>query len=117
MALLVNYKLPRVVTRGIVLCITIVTLTFFFEIDLRAIAQTDISRSQRLELRKSKKNSQSTYGDLEKSYRKRQEDHYKMQDRRTRRIMRRGQKQARKQATRRSQPWVKRLVFRWKSRK
>jgi hypothetical protein len=101
----------------VVLCLTIASLTVLLGMDLRANAQTELSRSQRQELKKRTKNSQNIIGDLEKNYLNLQEEHYKRQDRKTRRIMRRGQKQARKQASRRSQPWFKRLIFRWKSRK
>ena len=66
--------------------------------DLRANAQIELSRSQRKELKKRTKNSQNIIGDLENNYLNKQENHYKLQDRKTRRIMRRGQKQARKQA-------------------
>lgn len=117
MELRVNGKIPGVVKRGVVLCFTIASLTVHLEMDLRANAQTELSRSQRQELKKRTKNSQNIIGDLEKNYLNKQENHYKLQDRKTRRIMRRGQKQARKQASRRSQPWFKRLIFRWKSRK
>jgi len=117
MVLRVNCKIAGVVKRGFVLCLTIATLTILLEMDLRANAQTELSRSQRQDLKKSKKNSQNIFGDLEKNYLNRQEDHYKLQDRKTRKIMRSGQKQARKQASRRSQPWFKRLIFRWKIRK
>ena len=99
------------------MCITLVTFTIFFSINFSLVAQTDVSRSQRQELKKSKKNSQSTFRDLEKNYINRQKEHYKLQDRKTRRMMRKGQKQARKQASRRTQPWWKRLIFRWKKRK
>ena len=117
MELRVNGKIPGVVKRGFVLCLTLATLTVLLEMDLRANAQTELSRSQRQKLKKSTKNSQNIFGDLEKNYLNIQEEHYKRQDRKTRRIMRRGQKQARKQASRRSQPWFKRLIFRWKNRK
>jgi len=117
MVLRVNCEITGVVKRGVVLCLTIAILTILFEMDLRANAQTEPSRSQRQELKKSTKNSQNIFGDLEKNYLNRQEEHYKLQDRKTRKIMRRGQKQARKQASRRSQPWFERLIFRWKSRK
>lgn len=117
MELRVNGKIPGVVKRGVVMCLTLATITILLEIDLRANAQTELSRSQRQELKKRTKNSQNIIEDLEKNYLNKQENHYKLQDRKTRRIMRRGQKQARKQASRRSQPWFKRLIFRWKSRK
>ena len=117
MELRVNGKIPRVVKRGVVLCFTIASLTVLLEMDLRANAQTELSRSQRQELKKRTKNAQNIIGDLEKNYLNKQENHYKLQDRKTRRIMRRGQKQARKQASRRSQSWFQRLIFRWKSRK
>ena len=117
MELRVNGKIPGVVKRGFVLCLTLATLTVLLEMDLWANAQTELSRSQRQELKKRTKNSQNIIGDLEKNYHHKQENHYKLQDRKTRRIMRRGQKQARKQASRRSQHWFKRLIFRWKSRK
>lgn len=117
MELLVNCKVSEVVKRGFVICLTLATLTLLLEMDLRANAQTELSRSQRQELKKRTKNSQNIIGDLEKNYHHKQENHYKLQDRKTRRIMRRGQKQARKQASRRSQHWFKRLIFRWKSRK
>ena len=117
MELRVNGKIPGVVKRGFVLCLTLATLTVLLEMDLRANAQTELSRSQRQELKNRTKNSQNIIEDLEKNYLHKQENHYKLQDRKTRRIMRRGQKQARKQASRRSQHWFKRLIFRWKSRK
>ena len=117
MELRVNCEIPGVVKRGFVLSFTSATLTLLLEMDLRANAQTELSRSKRQELKKRTKNSQNIIGDLEKNYLNKQENHYKLQDRKTRRIMRRGQKQARKQASRRSQPWFKRLIFRWKSRK
>ena len=117
MVLRVNCKKSGIVKRGFVLCLILATLTLLFEFDLRPNAQTELSRSQRQEIKKRAKNTKKTIGDLEKNYLKRQEAHYKRQDRKTRKIMRRGQKQARKQANRRSQPWFKRLIFRWKSRK
>lgn len=117
MVWLVNYKLPRRVKRGFALCITMVIFAIFFSSNFQALAQTDISRSQRQELKKSEKNSQSTFRDLEMNYINRQKEHYKLQDRKTRRMMRKGQKQARKQASRRTQPWWKRLIFRLKNRK
>jgi len=77
-------------------------------------AQTEISRSQRRELRKDKKHSFSEYQTLEKNYISRQTEHYKHQDRETRRMMRKGQKQARKQAKNRTTPWWKRVLLRRK---
>lgn len=117
MVLRVNCEIPSHIKRGIVLCVSIATLTMLFELDLKANAQTELSRSQRHELKKRAKTSEKIIEGLENTYLKRQEAHYKRQDRKTRKTMRRGQKQARKQASRRSQPWFKRLVFRWKSRK
>jgi hypothetical protein len=117
MVLCVNYKKSGIVKRGVLLCLILATLTILFEFDLRANAQAEISRSQRQEMKKRTKSTEKTIRDLENNYLKRQEAHYKRQDRKTRKIMRRGQKQARKQASRRSQPWFRRLIFRWKSRK
>ena len=117
MVLRVNCEIPGVVKRGFVLCFKSQPSQYFYEMDLRANVQTELSRSQRQELKKSTKNSRNIFEDLEKNYLNIQEEHYKRQDRKTRRIMRRGQKQARKQANRRSQPWLRRLIFRWESRK
>ena len=117
MELHVNCKIPGVVKRGVVLWFTIASLTLLLEMDLRANAQTELSRSQRQELKKRAKNSEKIIGDLEKNYIIRQEAHYKRQDRKTRKTMRKSLKQSIKQANRRSQPWFKRLIFRWKSRK
>ena len=117
MELHVNGKIPGVVKRGVVLWFTIASLTLLLEMDLRANAQTELSRSQRQELKKRAKNSEKIIGDLEKNYISRQEAHYKRQDRKTRKTMRRSLKQSIKQRNRRSHPWFKRLIFRWKSRK
>jgi len=117
MVLRVNCEISGVVKRGFVLCFTIATLSILFGLDLRANAQTELSRSQRQELKKRTKNSEKIIEGLENNYLNRQEAHYKRQERKTRKIMRRGRKQSRKQATRRSQPWFKRIIFRWKSRK
>ncbi|MAU77080.1 MAG: hypothetical protein CL831_09485 [Crocinitomicaceae bacterium] len=117
MVLHVNCENLALVKRGFALCLTIATLTIFFELDLKASAQTELSRSQRQELKKRAKNSEKIIGDLEKNYIIRQEAHYKRQDRKTRKTMRKSLKQSIKQANRRSHPWFKRLIFRWKSRK
>jgi len=113
----VNYKLHIELKRGVAMCIIMMSFAILFSSNFKAIAQTDISRSQRQELKKSEKTSNSNFNDLEKNYINRQKEHYKLQDRKTRRMMRKGQKQARKQASRKTQPWLRRLIFRWKNRK
>jgi len=113
----VNYKLHIELKRGVAMCIIMMSFAILFSSNFKAIAQTDISRSQRQELKKTEKKSHSTFNDLEKNYINRQQEHYKRQDRKTRRMMRKGQKQARRQASRRTQPWLKRLIYRWKNRK
>ena len=44
------------------MCLTLATLTVLLEMDLRANAQTELSRSQRQELKKRTKNSQNIIG-------------------------------------------------------
>ena len=75
MELNVNGKIPGVVKRGVVLCLTLATLTVLLEMDLRANAQTELSRSQRQELKKWTKNSQNIIEDLEKNYLDKKENH------------------------------------------
>ena len=75
MELRVNGKIPGVVKRGVVLCFTIASLTVLLEMDLRANAQTELSRSQRQELKKWTKNSQNIIEDLEKNYLDKKENH------------------------------------------
>ena len=75
MELRVNGKIPGVVKRGFVLCLTLATLTVLLEMDLRANAQTELSRSQRQELKKWTKNSQNIIEDLEKNYLDKKENH------------------------------------------
>ncbi|PCJ82704.1 MAG: hypothetical protein COA49_01185 [Bacteroidetes bacterium] len=92
-----------------IICISALFLT----INTEAYAQKDISKSQRREIRKNEKRSFSEHKTLERNYLERQQEHYKHQNLETRRMMRNGQKQARRQARRHSTPWWRRVSRRW----
>ena len=55
--------------------------------------------------RKAKKRAKAAYKEWEKNYKKRQHDHYMMQDAQTKQMMLDGQKQARRQAKGRTHSW------------
>ena len=59
--------------------------------------------------RKAKRQAKADYKEWERNYKQQQRDHYNRQNENTKKMMRRGQKQAERQANRRTHSWWWRL--------